>query len=157
MSNINNQLPFVTNGLLALKELSMKVKRTKYPNIPYLVESKYSDKKTNDLTKCVIDWIELNGYQAERINSMGRQVKINGSDKWIKGSHTNGTSDISATIKGRSVKIEIKCAATGDRYQSDDQKEYQRKIEAAGGIYIVVRDFQGFYEWYQNFINGEGR
>jgi hypothetical protein len=144
----------LAKGLDALKLLSMQVKRAKYPNVPYLVKSKYTDNTTNDLTLCVIDWINLNGYQAERINSVGTKVRRNGKEIWIKGSSTTGTSDISATIKGRSVKIEIKCAATGDRYQSEDQKEYQRKIEAAGGIYIIVRDFQGFYEWYKNFIDG---
>nr|HMP31833.1 hypothetical protein [Saprospiraceae bacterium] len=63
---------------------------------------------------------------------------------------------ISATIKGRSIKIEIKCAATGDRYQSEDQKNYQSMIESAGGIYIIVKDFQGFYDWYLKFVK-DGR
>ena len=104
----------------------------------------------------MMDWINFNSYQAERINSTGRQIDIKGQNKWIPGSSTRGTADISATIKGRSVKIEIKCAATGDRYQSEEQKHYQLMIERAGGVYIIVRDFQGFYDWYLKFV-ADGR
>ena len=84
---------------------------------------------------------------------MGRQITTKGVTKMIPGSSTKGTADISATIKGRSVKIEVKCAATGDRYQSDDQKAYQKAVESAGGVYIIVRDFESFYNWYNQFIN----
>jgi hypothetical protein len=143
-------------ALKALEDLSYKVKRAKCPNVPYLTATTYRDDRSNDLTRCVIDWINFNNYQAERINSTGRQIKIKGHSKWIPGSQTIGTADISATIKGRSIKIEIKCAATGDRYQSEDQKKYQSMIERAGGVYIIVKDFQGFYDWYLKFVK-DGR
>ncbi|MBK8516473.1 MAG: hypothetical protein IPL55_09375 [Saprospiraceae bacterium] len=145
-----------SKAIQALEVLSFEMKRVKCPNVPYLIRTTYRDDRSNDLTKCVIDWITLNGYQSERINSTGRQIKIKGQNKWIPGSQTIGTSDISATIKGRSVKIEIKCAATGDRYQSKEQKQYQLMIERAGGVYIIVRDFQGFYNWYLKFVT-DGR
>ena len=35
---------------------------------------------------------------------------------------------------------------------SSEQKEYQKKVEAAGGVYIVVRTFEDFLNWYDNFI-----
>jgi hypothetical protein len=142
-------------ALTALEDLNYKVKRAKYPNVPYLSRETYRDDRSNDLTRCVIDWIKFNKYQAERINSTGRQINDKGKNKWIPGSSTRGTADISATIKGRSVKIEIKCAATGDRYQSQDQKKYQQDIESAGGVYIIVRDFQQFYDWYLKFVRDE--
>lgn len=142
--------------LKALENLSYQIKRAKCPNVPYLTGRKYRDDKTNDLTRCVIDWINFNGYQAERINSTGRQYNIKGQLKWIPGSNTKGTADISATIKGRSIKIEIKCRATGDHYQSEGQKKYQSMIERAGGVYIIVRDFQEFYYWYLKFV-ADGR
>ena len=143
-------------GLKALEDLSYRLKRAKCPNMPYLIRTTYRDDNSNDLTRCVIDWINFNSYQAERINSTGRQINIKGQNKWIPGSQTTGTADISATIKGRSVKIEIKCKATGDRYQSEEQKQYQLMIERAGGVYIIVRDFQGFYDWYLKFV-ADGR
>ncbi len=156
-------------GIKELSELALKDLKIKYPNVPdhAIPRSKYLDSTSNGLTKCVIDWINFNGYQAERINSTGRQLdsrktsidvlgrsRTVGSLKWIPGTSTKGTSDISSTILGRSVKIEIKCKATGDNYQSKGQIEYQKKIERAGGIYIIVRTFQGFYDWYNIFISG---
>lgn len=121
-----------------------------------------SDSTTNGLTQCVIKWIQLNGYQAERISNTGRmidtsrkvtnvvgQVGIIGGKKWIKGTGTNGTADISATIQGRSVKIEIKFGA--DRL-SQDQIEYGNNVTRAGGIYLVVRDFDQFVVWWDLII-----
>jgi hypothetical protein len=135
-----------------LEKLAFKTLVLKNPSFPYPPKKKYRDNTSNDLTRCVTDWIKLNGYQSERINSTGRVLTLNGQPKWIKGSSTNGTSDISATILGRSIKIEIKCEATKDNYQSDDQKKYQKQIENAGGIYIIVRNFSQFHDWYHSFI-----
>jgi hypothetical protein len=124
---------------------------------------KYSDKTANALTKCVISWLKLSGWQCERINVMGRPIDNTrivtdcigrkrriGSVTWIPSGSTPGSADISSTIAGRSVKIEVKMK---DR-QSEAQKEYQRNIEAAGGIYIIVRTFDEFLQWYDQFIKG---
>lgn len=154
------------NAIESLKSLAIERTKDKYPNVPdHCVPSpKYTDRTSNGLTKCVIDFITLNGGQAERISSTGRIIDQRknvrgalgntsiGGMKWIKPTSTNGTADISATIKGRSVKIEVKCKATGDRYQSEGQKRYQKQIEDAGGVYVIARTFQGFYEWYNAFI-----
>lgn len=149
----------------ALEELAFQVKRERFPGFPYPVKDKYKDNTSNGLTKRVIDYINLSGYQAERINSTGRVIdntqtitdsigfsrKI-GSKKWIPGTGRTGTSDIHSVIKGQSVKIEIKCKATGDNYQSKKQKEYQKEVERAGGIYLLVRDFESFYNWFNEFV-----
>lgn len=158
------------SAIKILEEKSIQITVAKYPNIPsYAVpKPKYTDKTSNGLTKCVIHWIEFNDFQAERINSTGRQIdntktvtdvigrrRTIGSKKWIKGTGQTGTADISATILGRSVKIEIKCKATGDNVQSTDQKKYQAKIEKSGGIYLLVRTFEQFYQWYLKFIKDQ--
>ena len=57
-----------------------------------------------------------------------------------------GTADISATIKGRSVKIEVKIQ--GDK-QGAAQRTYQSQVEASGGLYFIAKDFQSFYNWYK--------
>lgn len=138
--------------LKRFEEFAFKKLKERYPNFPYPVKPKYKDNTTNELTACVIDAITLTGYQAERINTTGTQITTSSGTKWIKGSSTTGSADISATIKGKSVKIEIKCEATGDRYQSEAQKKYQKQIENAGGVYIVVRNFTEFYNWYGKFL-----
>lgn len=147
-----------------LKDLALVHSRQKYPNLPEhaRVIRKYSDKTSNGLTKCVIDYLTFSGYQAERISSTGRYIdnretytdvigrtRIIGSGKWIPGSSTKGTADISATVMGRSVKIEVKI---GNDRQSDAQKDYQAAIEKAGGIYIIVKSFNDFITWYKSFV-----
>jgi F0F1-type ATP synthase alpha subunit len=127
----------------------------------YIVRTKFTDKTANGLTKAIVKWINLNGYQAERISTSGRWVdnskvvtdvlgnqKKIGSGKYIKGSGTKGSADISATIKGRSIKIEVKMK---DK-QSEAQIEYQKAIERAGGIYFIAKDFTSFYEFYTTLV-----
>jgi len=115
----------------------------------------------NDLTRLVIDFIIFNDGQAERISSMGRYIdgtkqvtdcigrkRTIGTGKYVKSTTTNGTADISATIKGRSVKIEIKWQKDT---QSKDQKAYEASINKAGGIYIIVKTFDDFVNWFDDF------
>lgn len=148
-----------------LEQIAFDKLKQRYPNNPYHPKPKYTDATTNGLTKCVIDFVNLNNYQAERINSTGT-IKDNrknstdvlgrkrtvGSVQWIKSNTQTGTADISTTIKGHSVKIEIKCEATGDKKQSKGQIEYQKQIEAAGGVYLIVRNFTHFYSWFNEFV-----
>lgn len=144
-----------------LKQLHIAKQREKYPNVPEycIVPYDYKDKKANGLTRCIIDWIKYNGGQAERINTMGRPIdkrktvtdvcgfkKQIGSLEWGKSTATRGSADISATINGKSIKIEIKIGA--DR-QSECQKQYQMDIERAGGVYYIARSFDEFYQWYK--------
>ena len=144
--------------------LALEQNRKKYPNFPEHArpKPKYTDKTANGLTKCVIDWINFNGYQAERINTTGRMIDNRttyqnvlgqnvtiGSTTYIPGTGTKGSADISATINGRSVKIEVKI---GKDRQSPNQVAYQAMIEKAGGVYIIARDFEGFLQWYKSFI-----
>jgi F0F1-type ATP synthase alpha subunit len=109
----------------------------------------------------VIDYINLSGGQAERISNTGRYIdesrivtdvlgnrKKIGSGKYIKGTGTNGTADISATFKGKSIKIEIKMK---DK-QSEVQKEYQQAIERAGGIYFICHNFEEFLDKFNTFV-----
>ena len=152
-----------SDHLQTLRELYMEDNRRRHPSLPEYARScrNYTDKTANGLTRCVIDWLNLNGHQAERINSTGRYIdnsrvvsditgslKRIGSRKWIPGTGTRGTADISATIAGRSVKIEVKMKDL----QSIAQNEYQKAIEQAGGIYLLVHSFQEFFQCYQLII-----
>lgn len=125
----------------------------------YMPKDKFSDKTANGLTKAVIAWITLHGFQAERISTQGTYIegKVVGTGfygskqlkgKYIPGQGTKGSADISATIMGRSVKIEIKMK---DK-QSEAQKKYQADIERAGGTYWLVHNFDEFIEKYSIFV-----
>lgn len=134
-----------------LEELALKKQKERYPNFPYHVKPKYSDNTTNGLTACIYDAIELTGGFVERINSMGNKIDTPNGTKWIKGSSKKGSADLHCLLKSKSVMIEIKCKYTNDK-QSQEQKEYQKQIEQAGGIYIIIRDFTEFYIWYGKFL-----
>lgn len=141
-------------ALIELEEMALTDKHMRLPEIPYdwLAKPKFSDNSANGLTKCVIAYIKLIGGQAERISTTGRAVDNStrftdvigrtrqvGGVKWIPGTSTKGSADISATIAGRSVKIEVKF---GSDRQSEVQKEYQKSIEFAGGVYLIARTFE---------------
>ena len=140
-----------------LHEMKLQRYAITHPNYPpdYIPKTMYKDSTANGLTKAICDYINYNGYQAERINTMGtaREKKTTAGKvigvTWTKGTSTAGSADISATIKGRSVKIEVKI---GKDRQSDAQKRYQENIEKAGGTYIIAKDFDSFVEWYNQFI-----
>jgi hypothetical protein len=149
-----------------LKKLKLNESIKKRPNVPlYALESalpKYTDKTANGLTRCILDFLELCDYQVERINTMGRPIdnrkqvtdvigrtKTIGSMTWGKSTSTKGSADISATIQGKSVKIEVKI---GKDRQSQDQKNYQAKIEKSGGQYWIAKNFDDFIKKYDDFL-----
>lgn len=146
---------------LILTNLALTSLKERYPSFPdhAIPIPKYSDSTANGLTKCVIDFLNYSGHQAERISSMGRMIdkrkdsidimgnkRIIGSMQYIKGTSTNGTADISSIINGKSVKIEIKI---GKDFQSKAQKDYQLATEKAGGIYLITKTFDEFMEQYK--------
>ena len=154
-------------NLQLLKALELESLRLKHPTIDekYLAFTKWADNSANALTKCVIAYITFMGGQAERISSQGQyregaKIQVGTGElahhrqlpgKWTPGQSTKGTADISSTIRGRSVKIEIKY---GKDVQSQVQKEYQASIERAGGVYLIVRTFDEFVVWYEQFTEG---
>ena len=154
-------------NLQLLKALELESLRLKHSTLDerYIPFTKWSDNSANALTKCVIAYITFRGGQAERISSQGQyregaKIQVGTGElahqrqlpgKWTPGQSTKGTADISSTIRGRSVKIEIKY---GKDVQSQVQKEYQASVERAGGVYIIVRSFDEFVEWYEQFTEG---
>ena len=138
-----------------LKVCKVLSKCPTYP-VNYIPKTMYKDSTANGLTKAICDYINLHGYQAERINTMGvaREKKTTSGKvigvTWTKGTTTAGSADISATIKGRSVKIEVKI---GKDRQSDAQKRYQEMIERAGGTYYIARNFDDFVDFFNDFVS----
>ncbi len=130
-----------------LKELAWAETRRRYPNVPYPVIRQYSDRTANGLTRCIIDFIRFSGRRI--VTDVLGYRRVIGSMKWIPGTGTRGTADISAIYLGKSVKIEVKIDR--DR-QSAAQKEYQQSIEASGGIYLIARSFNEFYQDWQGLF-----
>ncbi len=111
--------------------------------------------KANGLTRAIINYLTWSGHYANRISSAGRMGKaperqaasgnILTVNKFIPSQTKRGTADIHAIINGKHVSIEIKIGA--DR-MSEHQEREQHRIEQAGGIYIVIKTIEQFFEWY---------
>lgn len=161
----NKKLPYRKGSAVKLLELlANEAARAKYPTVPYLAPRTFRDDSANGLTKCILAFLRIKGHQAERINSTGRIVdkrksytdvvgrrRTIGNYEWVYSNGTRGTADISAILGGRSMKIEVKIRS--DR-QSEAQHRYQQEVEKAGGIYVIARDFQEFYDWYNLNFGG---
>lgn len=134
-----------------LQQLDAEAKRARYTSIPIhaMPPSKFEDRTSNGLTRCIISFLQLKGCWATRINTTGRYLhKV---DKWIPGTTRRGTADIHAVIAGRHVSIEVKIR---DR-MSEHQQKTKQAIEASGGMYYVARNFEEFLRWYNDTINME--
>ena len=151
-----------------LEELADIENAKKHPQFArYAPKAKYRDANANGLTRCIIDYLHFKGWQAERINTTGIPIDTRqqvtditgrtrtiGSLTWRPSGSTVGSADISATIGGRSVKIEVKI---GKDRQSPAQRLYQQAVEQAGGLYFIARNFTLFVEWYhQTFAAQKG-
>lgn len=155
-----------------LKQLYYNYSKLKYPSIPDYARVYPScfakSKTTNGLTQCIIAYIRLNGWQAERISTTGRIIDNTkivsdtvgfqrqiGSKKFIPGTGTKGSADISGVVCGKALKVEIKNEKTKDR-QSEYQKNYQSIIDFSGGIYYIATNLDNFVNWFdENFKQHE--
>lgn len=125
--------------------------RHRFPNVPEHCRAcpRFTDKTANSLTRCIITFLRLHGHQAERVNTMGRQITAkSGRQIYIPTTGSKGSADISAVIHGRAVKVEVK---VGKDRQSGHQREYQRAIECAGGVYVIAKTFDQFIQWFDTF------
>jgi hypothetical protein len=102
--------------------------------------------KANGLTNYIVNYLNWMGHRATRINVSGRKVK----DKWIRSTTRKGTADISATINGKSVMIEIKI---GRDKPSPDQLAEQIKERNAGGIYEFISSVDEFFLLYDKVVS----
>jgi len=102
--------------------------------------------KANGLTKYITNFLFWKGHRATRVNVQGRIVK----GKWIPSTTRKGTADISATIKGRSVMIEIKVGSDRPRPEQLLEQERERR---SGGIYEFISTPEQFLELYDKVVN----
>jgi hypothetical protein len=157
--------------LTDLSELEARSRHAKNPTFPfnYLARTKYTDKTANGLTKCIVDFLNLSGHQAERIRSEGRMIdntrivtdvlghsKKIGSVQYIKSSSQNGTADISATVQvfvmGRSLGIACKWEVKMRDKQSEAQAKYEQAVTTAGGKYFLVHNWAEFMGQYESVL-----
>lgn len=134
------EYPSATNDFGALA--------TNYPDV----------RKSNGLTRMILYFLKWQGWRATRINTMGKMVdkverQQSGTELivkgWLPSTTRKGTADISATIKGRSVMLEIKISGDTRRPEQLREQELERQ---AGGVYEFISTPEEFFEWYDAFL-----
>jgi hypothetical protein len=82
----------------------------------------------------ILDYLTLVGVFHYRNNSGAMAGEYKGK-KWFMRFGAVGSPDIVAVVDGRYIGIEVK--GTGGK-QSEAQKQFQEKLEKAGGRYILA-------------------
>ena len=138
-----------------LQQLYHEANQKKYPSFPDNLRPSKAIKTTtaNGLTKAIVDFLNLSGHFATRINNTGTWVKekahVNGG-YYRPSTQVKGIADIQSTIKGRTVHIEVKI---GKDRQSEAQKQFQDRVVRSGAEYWIIKDFDQFYEKYIIFAS----
>jgi Holliday junction resolvase len=136
------------NATQKLSKLKQAATAERYPNVPInaLPRKKYKS-DANGLTRAIVDWLTLNGHFASRTSSAGRYLPK--ERRFIPSTTRKGYPDITATINGKSVYIEVK---TGKDRMSESQQKVKSEIEASGGIYFIAHSFNDFMGWYNQLL-----
>ena len=140
---------------MTIKELALAYSNKMHSKVPAHCRpmKTFSDKSANDLTKAIIAYAKVKDFFAERQSSEGRYrpgkefTNVIGQVKqmpgqWLPG-QGKGKADIKALIKGRLIEIEVKHGK--DRLRPD-QIKYKEQIERSGGVYLVVKTWDDFYQ-----------
>lgn len=132
-----------------LASLEMAQKRRTHPNVPdhCRVKSKFNVKDSNSLTHAVKRCLELHECYVTRVQSQGQWNEHLG--RFTHSTTKRGTADLHAVINGQHASIEIKWGS--DRL-SADQKKTAQQVQAAGGIYLIVKDYDTFWAWFGQYV-----
>ncbi len=133
----------MSNALATLILLADEAKAIRYPNTPYRVKCKYSDKDANSLTTAIVDYINLTGNFATRLQSTGTfRADL---QKFVPSQQRSGLPDVMAVIDGQALYVEVKF---GKDRLSDDQKEAIAALQKAGASVYIAQNFQSFFDWF---------
>ncbi len=150
------------SALKFLYELMLAENRKRYPNNPYpLTPKRFNLRNSADLTKAIIKWIQLHGFQANHLNPKVRLIDNSCTATDVMGlklrhgseyrALTHGSPIISATIHGQSVKLEIR-SNSSNYGQYELQKQYRHQVEQSGVLYFIVTSFGQFADWFYTLI-----
>ena len=90
--------------------------------------------KEKEIQKQILEWLEWKSIFHYRNNTGAMTGKHKGKT-WFLRFGAVGSPDIIAVHKGKYIGIEVKGK---NGVQSEKQKEFQERLEQAGGIYILA-------------------
>lgn len=143
-----------------LGDLKYHEDRKRYPSAPAhaIGRTSYTDKTANGLTKAIKVFCDLEGIMCTRTGSEGRfrpgksVVDVIGRTRVMKGTwlpgNNVGQGDLQIVLKGKIYSIEVKI---GKDRQSAVQKEFQEKLERSGGVYVIVKSWDDFWQYFQKW------
>lgn len=135
-------MSWIPKNLKELGKLADQLNAEKHPLLPphALVKKRFKDTTANDLTKTIIwDMYHVRGGLAYRINNGAVYDRKKGV--YRKGVQRRGIPDVIGIIDGRFIGIEVKI---GKDRQSADQKEIEREINDAGGVYFIAKSYDDY-------------
>lgn len=112
---------------------------------------------SNGMITWITNFLNWSRHRATRISVSGRLIdapkkQASGitlmTKRYMHSQTRKGTADISATINGRSVMLEIK--AGRDR-PSEYQLAEQKREQDAGGVYLFIHTVDEFLHFYDTF------
>jgi hypothetical protein len=118
------------------------------------------------LEKVIVKYLLALGHSASKVSTQGTWVKGKkgvgmasslgkaesfDTGRYIPGGGRKGASDISSTIYGITVEIEVKFSK-GDRL-SKEQIAYGAEIQKAGGFFMVAKNFDDFYHEFKDILD----
>jgi hypothetical protein len=102
-------------------------------------------KKTDSTTRLIIEFLCMHGHVAWRNHTTGIYDPRNRRWRQIA-KRSRGIGDVIGCLRGgHHIEVEVK---TGDDLPHEDQIAHRLRIEAAGGIYFLVDDFDDFHREY---------
>lgn len=140
----------IPKNLKELAAIANELNAEKHPDLPphVLVRKKFTDTTANALTKTIIwDMYHIRQGVAYRINN-GAVYDVK-RKVYRKGVQRKGVPDIIGIIDGRFFGIEVKI---GKDRQSADQKEIEKEINAAGGVYFIAKSYDDYLNKLSNVL-----
>lgn len=146
---------------MTLKDLTEAIYRKSiadHPRVPAhaFARKRFTDKTANGLTAAILAFCKLYDVMATRTGVEGKYragetgVDAIGRTRIMKGHYipgdNKGQGDVQIILKGKIYSVEVKI---GEDRQRESQKEFQAKIEKAGGVYAIVHNWQEFYNYYR--------
>ena len=150
--------------------------KTKFPSVHkdgfYTPPKQVKINTANGLTNFIINYLTWSGNHGERTNTMGRPIQkfapkmnlisgkvenIENGIEWQKGTGKKGSSDIKAliTVDYQKFAIPIFIEIKIKDKQSNEQKDYEKAINKAGGIYAICHNPDEFFNLFDKIKANE--
>jgi len=141
---------------MTLKKFSELYNNSRHQNVPEHCRpnKQFKENSANELTKSILAWFQFHKIKAWRQASEGRvllakqytdvlgHTKTIGTNTYIPRSKAaKGIGDICAVHQSKFITLEVKY---GKDIQLDVQKKFENEITKAGGIYLIIRNWDSF-------------